>query len=146
MAWTTSTKSYAISFLRITSFSRTCSTSASSTAWALMAHKPSKRRSGPCSYRPISLPCCLSKVFEAIMTKRLMGRAENTEKLPTGQSVFRKHRSTNDKLFELTKAVCQPYRLSRRVGAISGTMTYVTNVTHECTRFAAQMDFQLSKG
>ena len=87
-------------------------------AWALMAHKPSKRRSDPCSYRPISLLCCLSKVFEAIMTKRLMSWAENTDKLPTEQSGFRKHHSTNDKLFELTQAVCQAQRLSRRVGAI----------------------------
>ena len=43
--------------------------------WALMIHKPSKRRSDPCSYRPIFLLCCLSKVFEAIMTKRLMSWA-----------------------------------------------------------------------
>ena len=87
-------------------------------AWALMAHKPSKRRSDPCSYRPISLLCCLSKVFEAIMTKRLMSRAENTDKLPTEQSGFRKHHSTNDKLFELTQHVCQAQQLSRRVDAI----------------------------
>ena len=89
-----------------------------SRAWALMAHKPSKRRSDPGSYMPISLLCCLSKVFEAIMAKRLMGWAENTDKLPTEQSGFRKHQSTNDKLFELTQAVCQAHRLSRRVGAI----------------------------
>ena len=87
-------------------------------AWALMAHKPSKRISDPCSYRPISLLCCLSKVFEAIMTKPLMSWAEDTDKLPTEQSGFRKHHSTNDKLFELTQAVCQARRLSRRVGAI----------------------------
>ena len=37
-----------------------------------MVHKPSKRRSDPCSYMPISLLCCLSKVLEAIRTKRLM--------------------------------------------------------------------------
>ena len=67
-------------------------------AWALMAHKPSKRRSDPCTYRPISLHCCLSKVFEAIMTKRLMSWAENTDKLPTEKSGFRKYHSTNDKL------------------------------------------------
>ena len=30
-------------------------------AWALMAHKPSKRRSDPCSYRPIFLLYCLSR-------------------------------------------------------------------------------------
>ena len=41
-------------------------------AWALMAHRPTKRRSDQCSYKPISILCCLSKVFEAIMTKRLM--------------------------------------------------------------------------
>ena len=84
-----------------------------------------------------------------------MGWAENTDKLPTEQSEFRKHHSTNDKLFELTQAVCQAHRLSMRVGAIfvdmkrhsteSGTMAYVTNVTHERTRFASQMDFQQSK-
>ena len=52
------------------------------------------------------------------MTKRLMSWAENTDKLLTEQSGFRKHHSTNDKLFELTKAVCQAQRLSRRMGAI----------------------------
>ena len=52
------------------------------------------------------------------MTKRLMSWAEKTDKLPTEQSGFRKHHSTNDKLFELTQAVCQAQRLSRRVGAI----------------------------
>ena len=82
-----------------------------------MAHKPSKRRSDPCSYRLISLLCCLSKVFEAITNKRSMSWAENTDKLPTEQSWFRKHHLTNDKLFELTQAVCQAQRLSRRVGA-----------------------------
>ena len=87
-------------------------------ACALMAHKPTKRRSNPCSYRPIPLLCCLSKVFEDIMTKRLIGCAKNTDKLPTEQSGFRKQHSTDDKLFELTQAVCQAHRLSRRVGAI----------------------------
>ena len=88
-------------------------------SWALMAHKPSKRRSDPCSYRPISLLCCPSKVFETIMTKRLMSWAENTDKLPTEQSGFRKHHSTNDKLFELTQAVCQAQRLSRCVTCLN---------------------------
>ena len=82
-----------------------------------MIHKPSKRRSDPCSYMPISLLCCLSKVFEAIMTKRLMSWAENTDQLPTEQSGVRKHQSTNGKLFELTQFVCQAQRLSTRVGA-----------------------------
>ena len=52
------------------------------------------------------------------MTKRLMSWAENTDQLSTEQSGFRKHHSTNDKLFELTHAVCQTPRLSTRVGAV----------------------------
>ena len=47
-----------------------------------------------------------------------MSWADNTDKLRTQQNGFRKHHSTNDKRFELTQAVCQAHRLSRRVGAI----------------------------
>ena len=62
-------------------------------AWA---HKLSKRRSDPCSYRPISLLCCLSKVFKAIIiTKRLMSLAENTGKLPREQSGFSKQMTSS---------------------------------------------------
>ena len=39
-------------------------------------------------------------------------------RLPTEQSGFRKHHSTNNKLFELTQAICQAQRLSTRVGAV----------------------------
>ena len=116
-------------------------------AWALTAHKPSKRRSDPCSYKPISLLCCLSKVFEAIMTKRLMSWAENIDKLPTEQSGFRKHHSTNDKFFELTQAVWR--HISRyRKGIRQSLAQWLTlrTVTHERTHSAVQMDFQLPKG
>ena len=90
------------------------------------------------------------------MTKRLMSWAQNTDKLPTAQSGFRKHHSTNDKLFELTQVVCRAQRLSRRVGAIFldiekafdslAQRFTLRTVTYERTCFAAQMDFQLSKG
>ena len=123
-------------------------------AWALLAHKPSKSRSDPCSYRPISLLCCLSKVFEAIITKRLMSWAENTDKLPTEQSGFRKDHSTNGKLFELTQAICQAQLPSMLVGAIfldiekAFNRVWHNGLRYELlrTRSAAQMDFQLSKG
>ena len=52
------------------------------------------------------------------MTKRLMSWAENTDQLPTEQSGVRKHHSTNDKLFELTQAVCQAQRARARVGTV----------------------------
>ena len=44
--------------------------------------------------------------------------ADNTDKLPTAPSGFRKHHSTNDKLFELSQSVCQAQRLSRHLGDI----------------------------
>ena len=124
--------------------------------WALMIHKPSKRRSDPCSYRPISLLCCLSKVFEAIMTKRLMRWAENTDQLPTEQSGFRKHHWTNDKLRAYTSRLSSStivyargrcisrYRKGFRQGLAQPLM--LRTVTHERIRSAAQMDFQLFKG
>ena len=79
------------------------------------------------------------------MTKRLMSWADNTDKLPTEQSEFRKHHSPNDKLFELTQAVCQAQRLSRRVGTIFLVIEKAFDrVWHNGS--AAQMDLQLSKG
>ena len=78
-------------------------------AWALMALKHPK---GDQTHAPTG-------PFPFIMTNRLMSWVENTDKLPTELSRFRKHQSTNDKLFELTQAVCQAKRLlSRRMGAI----------------------------
>ena len=136
------TKSYAISFLRSTSFSNIC---------VFHGYHPRAWKRA-CSYMPISLLCGLSKVFEAIITKRLMSWAETTDKLPTVQSGFRKHHSTNDKLFELTQAVSQAQRLSRRVGAIFLDIEKAfdrvghNGLRHEllhmnAPRSAAQMDF-----
>ena len=88
------------------------------------------------------------------MTKRLMSWAENTDKLPTEQNRFRKHHSTNDKLFEPTQADGQAQRLSRRVGAIfldiekAFDRVWHDRLPYELlrTRSAAQMYLQLSKG
>ena len=85
------------------------------------------------------------------MTKRLMSWAENTDQLPTEQSGFRKHHSTNDKLFEFTQAVCQAQQLSTHVGAVfldieKGMAQRLTLRTVTVTVTAAQMDFQLFKG
>ena len=88
------------------------------------------------------------------MTKRLMSWAENTDQLPTEQSGFRKHHSTDDKLFELTQAVFQGQQLSTHVGALFLDIEKAFNrVWHNGLRYellhmnsAAQMDFQFFKG
>ena len=72
------------------------------------------------SFRPISLLCNLGKVLEAIVTTRLYSWAESTNLLPPEQSGFRKKRSVNDRLFQLTQIVAQQFarRRTQNVGTI----------------------------
>ena len=79
-------------------------------AMGLMILKPKKKKSDPGSFRPISLLCNLGKVLESIVTTRLYSWAESTNLLPPEQSGFRKKRSVNDRLFQLTDrcaTICQ---------------------------------------
>ena len=92
----------------------------------LMILKPNKKKSDPCSFRPISLLCNLGKVLESIVTTRLYSWAESTNLLPPPpppppeQSGFRKKRSVNDRLFQFTQIVAQQFakRRTQRLGAI----------------------------
>ena len=88
-------------------------------AMGLMILKPNKKKSDPGSFRPISL-CNLGRVLESIVTTRLCSWAESTNLLPPEQSGFRKKRSVNDRLFQLTQIVAQQFarRRTQHVGAI----------------------------
>ena len=88
-------------------------------AMGLMILKPNKKKSDPGNFRPISLLCNLGKVLESIVTS-LYSWAESTNLLPSEQSGFRKKRSVNDKLFQLTQIVAQQFakRRTQRLGAI----------------------------
>ena len=48
----------------------------------------------------------------------VMSWEANTDQLPAEQSMFKKHYLSNNKLFELTLAICQAQPWSRRIGAI----------------------------
>ena len=89
-------------------------------AMGLMILKPNKKKSDPGSFRPISLLCNLGKVLESTVTTRLYSWAENTNLLPPEQSGFRKKRSVNDRLFQLTQIVAQQFarRRTQHAGAI----------------------------
>ena len=89
-------------------------------AMGLTILKPNKKKSDPGSFRPISLLCNLGKVLEFIVTTRLYSWAESTNLLPLEQSGFRKKRSDNDRLFQLTQIVAQQFarRRTQHVGAI----------------------------
>ena len=62
----------------------------------------------------------LGKVLESIVTTRLYSWAESTKLLPPEQSGFRKKRSVNDRLFQLTQIVVQQFarRRTQHVGVI----------------------------
>ena len=86
-------------------------------AMGLMILKPNEKKSDPGSFRPMSLLC---KVLEPIVTTRLYSWAESTNLLPPEQSGFRKKRSVNDRLFQLTQIVVQQFarRRTQHVEAI----------------------------
>ena len=91
------------------------------------------------------------------MTKRLMSWVDNTDQLLTEPSGPRKLYSTNNMLVELTQAVYQVQRLSRRLGSLfldiekrfdrswHNGLRY--DLLHmNAPRFVARMEFQHYKG
>lgn len=63
--------------------------------------KPGKPKFDKGSYRPISLTCCLCKIFEKIINKRLRWYLENNNIITDSQSGFRQNCSTTDCLVSL---------------------------------------------
>ena len=67
--------------------------------------KPGKDQKDPASYRPISLTCCLSKLFEKMVNYRLVWCLEEKQLLTNCQMGFRKNRSTTDNLLALEQHI-----------------------------------------
>ena len=65
--------------------------------------KPLKNHTDPNNYRPITLLPALGKVLEKIINIRLSKFAESHNLLPNSQSGFRKARSIQDNLLEITQ-------------------------------------------
>ena len=59
-------------------------------------------RSNPSNYRPISITCTISKVFEMILNKHFLKHLENNSLLSDHQYGFRRARSTGDLLSYVT--------------------------------------------
>ncbi|KAM7306770.1 uncharacterized protein ISCGN_010436 [Ixodes scapularis] len=64
-------------------------------------HKPGKPIGVTSSYRPISLTCCLGKVMERMVLRRLDWQLETSGALPKQLSGFRKQRCTTDAIGSL---------------------------------------------
>ena len=63
--------------------------------------KPEKMGNVPLDYRPITLTCCLCKIFEKMINYRLMWALESMSVLHPNQYGFRRCRSTVDSLARL---------------------------------------------
>lgn len=77
--------------------------SASKTSNTKFIPKPSKNLKDPLNFRPISLLNNLAKIFEKIITERLMYFLEYNNFFSENQFGFRKHRSTQQALFVINE-------------------------------------------
>jgi hypothetical protein len=71
-----------------------------------------KKESGsndPSKYRPISVTSCLGKLYERCITKRLVDFLDANKLLSKNQSGFRRHRSTIDNLYFITRKVRETF-------------------------------------
>ena len=71
--------------------------------------KPCKTASDPSSYRPISLLCNISKVFERLVFNRLYRYCEHNNLLSDNQYGVRKSRSTVDALLCFANAITNSF-------------------------------------
>uniref|UniRef100_A0A1Y1KMZ0 Reverse transcriptase domain-containing protein n=1 Tax=Photinus pyralis TaxID=7054 RepID=A0A1Y1KMZ0_PHOPY len=69
------------------------------------------------SYRPISLTSCIAKVFERMVSYRLMWLLEKEERFTSCQAGYRRHRSTADHLVYLQNKILETF--SRRHHAVA---------------------------
>lgn len=67
--------------------------------------KPGKDKTDPESYRPITLLSCISKAMERVVKCRLQDHCERYNLLHPAQAGFRKARSTNEQIQNLTQTI-----------------------------------------
>ncbi|XP_076623123.1 uncharacterized protein LOC143342788 [Colletes latitarsis] len=80
--------------------------------------KPGKNKLQVDSYRPIALTCCLCKLLEKIICKRLRWYLEINNLLEKNQNGFRQYRSTIDNLAMLDINICEAFRKKQHLIAI----------------------------
>lgn len=80
--------------------------------------KPGKNKFKKDSYRPISLTCCLCKLFEKIINKRLRWYLESNNIIKITQSGFRENCSTLDCLARLESDICDALNNKQHLVAV----------------------------
>lgn len=80
--------------------------------------KPDKEKTDVNSYRPISLTCCMCKLMERIVNKRLTYSLEERNLLAPLQNGFRHNRSTTDNLVRLESYIHDSFANDEKVLAV----------------------------
>ena len=80
-----------------------------------MLIKPDKPPSQTTSYRPISLLSAIMRLFERVIEKRLRKHLEDNGFFSKCQSGFRKSKSTNDHLFDLSQTIMESFNRGEHV-------------------------------
>src|SRR6185295_6762860 len=75
---------------------------------------PGANRSDVNDYRPITLTSCVSKLFEAILLKRLTSHSEKLGHLAEEQGGFRQGRGTMDQIFTLHEILAHRRECKKR--------------------------------
>lgn len=80
--------------------------------------KPNKNKTDKDSYRPISLTCCLCKILEKIVNKRLRGHLEDNNIISKFQSGFRENCSSTDCLTSLESNINDAFNNKQHLIAV----------------------------
>lgn len=80
--------------------------------------KPNKNRLLPSGSRPISLTCCMGKLFERMVNNRLINYLENNNLLASYQAGYRRKRSTTDHLVLLEHSIQEAFRKREHLIAV----------------------------
>ena len=87
--------------------------------------KPNKPAQDPKSYRPISLPCVLSKILERLIHNRIDPVVE--PQLPREQAGFRRGRPTVDQVTLLTQDIEDSFQHNEKAGVVFLDLTAAYN-------------------
>ena len=79
-------------------------------AKVIMLQKPNKDHTNPKNYRPISLLPVIGKIFEGLLTERLVSHLERNNMLSKYQAGYRKGRSSQEHIFRLSQQVFNGFK------------------------------------
>lgn len=85
----------------------------------LPVYKHGKEPQLSSSYRPLTMLSMVGKAFEKILQKKISTQLEQRDKLTSCQHGFRKDRTTQTSLFQLTDSIYDGYKTKRSTAVVS---------------------------